>query len=186
MAKIEFFKISIKNKERSNIKNINLAQLVISELEKLSTRDKYCKHHKCDASMLNFFENTEPFNSITFDFIKFTPKVITSTIISQPKESIDTFQYVNTNIIRNSEYTPKDIHKVRKIVNKKGLTLLEITEKLHEIKLNNFSISKLLKEENINKKEDSCTLIDIFDEHYLKRVEKDETYFNITQMASLK
>jgi len=185
LAKIEFFKIKIIDDKNQDIKMINVAQLLKTELKTLSSRDKYCKHHKCDASMLNYIHNIEPFESTTFDFIKFTPEVITSTIISAPKEGIDTFKFVNKNLIENSQYSIKDIEKVRKVVNKKDSSFLDIVEDLGKIKLNNFSIYKILIKENLNKKENNISVADMFDKDYLERLKKDETYFNLTYYQNI-
>ena len=178
MAIIEFFKIEIRNKEESDI-DLNFSLYLKKKLDEMSDSEKYCTQGKCDASMVDYIENED---NITFDFIKFKKEVIYSTITSEPSDETDTFQALNQNIIESSTYKKKEAKKVKIIIQKNELSILEVKERLEETSIDKFSIYKILQEENLDIEEDGIKLSKLFYDSNLERLRKFKTFFNVVYM----
>lgn len=177
MAKIDFFRIEVFDKQTGDSRKVNLSKLITKQLSDMSYLDKYCKHRSCDATMAEYIEND---NSTTFDFIKFTQEIIHSTIISEPEKETDTFKSLNNHLIEKAKYLKKDIEVVRKIIKRHTNSVLEMKNNLEKTHIDKFSIYKIIVDEKLDNTDDEHTLSNLFYTSNLERLKKVKTYFNLT------
>ncbi len=182
MAKIEFFRITIKDKKTNNLlSEIDFSKYLKNKLSNTSDAVRLCTHGtnaKCSASVGEYQSDID---NITFDLIKFQQKYITSTLNSEPKLEVDTFKALHQAIMDNTKYTKENIQEIDEITQNTSLNLFEIKSKL-EKKFNTiskFSIYKIIKEENLDREEDGNLLSKLFYDAFLIRLTKEKTFFNI-------
>ena len=182
MATVEFFEIKIKNKKTNKeIKDFNFTKLLQSKLENISDAMKYCTHGvraKCSAS-LGDYKKSE--NNITFDFQKLQVEHIKSSLISELSEEVDLIEYTHQKDYESASYTEADVLVIKDLIENNYLSsLYEIIKQLKEVKtINKFSIFKIIKEKNLERKDEKNTLSQLFNDEVLRRFTINKTFFNI-------
>lgn len=58
MAKVEFYKIIVRDKKEGNIIKNNIAEIIKNKVDVSSTKDKYCMKSTCSAILAEYKENT--------------------------------------------------------------------------------------------------------------------------------
>jgi hypothetical protein len=172
MAKVEFYKIIVRNKKEGDVLKNSIAEIIKKKLDTSSAKDKYCMKSTCSAILAEYKDNTD---SLTFDFSKFTDKIINSTIISQPLSDTNTFHELNKKIIESTTYTQDEKSKIFNLISMHiGNDLID---RLIDSEIDNFTIYKILidTDTSIEQKE-----IDTFYRKALIRMEKEKIFFNIT------
>jgi hypothetical protein len=177
MAKVEFYKIILRDKKESNVIEEDISKIITQKLDSSSPREKYCVKSSCSAILSEYVDNID---SLTFDFSKFTDKIINSTIISQPLNDINTFEELNAKIIDSILYTDEEKEK---IVNITSLYIdNELINNLINFDMDDFKIYKILKDNNqlIEEKE-----LKSFYLKTLTRMEKEKIFFNICSINNV-
>jgi len=172
MAKVEFYKIIVRDKKESEVLKNDIAEIIKTKLDTSSDKDKYCIKSTCSAILAEYRDNQD---SLTFDFSKFTDKIINSTIISQPLNDTNTFDELNKKIIESTTYTDDEEQIVRNLISMHiGNDLID---RLIDCDIDDFTIYKILLniDSNIEQNE-----INNFYRKTLVRMEKEKIFFNIT------
>jgi hypothetical protein len=182
MAKVEFFKITIQDKKTNKeLGKIDFSNVLQNKLSNTSDAMKHCTHgvrSKCSASVGDYKRSAD---NITFDLIKFQQEAITSTLISEPKKEVDTYEILHNISVDNAKYTEENIETVKDIIyNRALLSLFDIQLELGKItKIDKFAIYKIIIMEHLDKKEENNSLSELFYDNYLKRLSTNKTFFNI-------
>jgi len=176
MAKVEFYKIILRDKKEYDIIDKNISKIIKDKLDISSDKDKYCIKSTCNAILAEYRDNSD---SLTFDFSKFTDKIINSTTISKPLNDINTFDELNKKIIESTEYSVDEKTNILSLASMHvGKDLIN---KLIESTIDDFTIYKILidNETSLEKKE-----LKSFYNKTLLRMEKEKIFFNISLFKS--
>jgi hypothetical protein len=182
MARVEFFKITIKDKKTDKeLERFDFSRLLQDKLSNTSDAMKHCTHgvrSKCSASVGDYKKSED---NITFDLIKFQQEHIKSTLISEPKLEVDTYKVLHNISVDSATYTNENIKVVKDIIYGKSLNLFDIQLELQKLfkDINKFAIYKIIISEGLNKKEENNSLDKLFYDNYLKRLSTNKTFFNM-------
>lgn len=173
MAKVEFYEISIRDTKNGNSVNRDLINIIKDRLLKSPENDLLCAKKTCLAILSEFKENE---NSITFDFSKLTNEVISSTIISKPLDSINTFEEFNKMESDKSLPTSEEIEFVIRLTSEYEND--ELVKKLMKSEIEYFTIYKILRE---NDELITSYELQLFCDSTIQRMKKEKIFFNIAK-----
>ena len=182
MATVEFFKIKIEDKKTNKeLIDFDFLKLLQNKLSDTSDAMRHCTHgvrSKCSASIGTYIPSE---NNITFDLIKFQQEYIKSTLISEPKSEVDTYDVLHKISVKNAIYSEREYIRIKNIIENSLLNLFEVKEELKRNfnKINKFSIYKIILEKNLDRQEENNSLSELFFDEFLKRLSVDKTFFNI-------
>jgi len=177
MAKVEFYKIIVRDKKEDEILKINISQVIKEKLDTSTSKDKYCIKNSCSAILAEYKDNSD---SLTFNFSKFTDKIINSATVSQPLNDTNTFDELNKRIIETTTYTNDEKKQVATLISMHIGS--DLVNKLIDCKIDDFTIYKILNDisSSIEKKE-----LEEFYKKTLYRMEKEKIFFNITSINNI-
>jgi hypothetical protein len=176
MAIVEYFFIKLKDKD-NNYLDKDIIKLIKDKVDTSKPNDMYCESKTCSVLLAKYVENNSPHYSLTYDFTKLTNKTVTSALMYNILEDIDTFKDLNDKTLALVKYIDEEVNIIKDVL-KSSNDIDNLIEKLENINLDFFKIYKIIKENNLNKTNQQSNLLDKFHKKNLKRYKKDKTFFN--------